>query len=1010
MKEAENIYKNKFTKNKKALFRKKIKKYAILNFKIKDIIHDLLIFHFIIIVSISLSETQKNDGIKRNLISLIINQKGTQKILNTNGEFSKPDKVIINKKNEIITENMTFDLSQEHNTIELFWEYTFISSFKEMFKEIKNIISIDLSYFDTSKITDMYGMFNDCSLLQFINFTNIDTSSVINMGCMFCHTTLTSLDLSYFNTSSVQSMKYMFYYCINLKTLNLSNFNTKSVIHMNYMFSNMYSLISLDLSNFDTSSLTDMNNMFEDSNSLVSVNLISFEEKNNVITANNLFSNNTEKLIYCIDENKSPNIALKLKSENFLNECDNICFLKYKIIIINKKECVNGCNKRNRFTCDTNDICYNDCIDKDSDNKKNEKLNNQNFSSENFFKESQNVNIENITIIDGIIKNIKEDIINGNLNSLLKNITKGKNDLLVKTNDTIFQITTTENQKNNTYENISTLNLGDCENRLKQIYNIPTYLSLIIFKIDYYKEGSLIPIIFYEIYHPLDKSQLDLNYCKDILISLNIPVSIDEDNYFKYDPNSEYYNDECYAYTTENGTDIILNDRQNEYNDNNLSICENNCILMGYDNATKKASCECAAKSRISLISEIIDDDKILSNDFVNGDNYTYNIVTMKCIYTLFSKDGLLTNIGNYILFFSLFVFIISIIIFYKCGYLMIENDINQIKDLKTKERKKIHYHTNNKKDNYEINQIKKNNIKKKNKKPIIKNLLISKGNPLKRHLRKTPTQVKQQNNISNSRKNILISNEFQRNRLIIFKTEKNHKNINILHKIQYKECEMNSFSYKEALKNDRRTFFQFYFALLKIKNLILFAFYPVDDYNVKSIKISLFILFFDIYFAINTLFFNHSTIHQIYEDNGFYNISFFIPKIIYSFMISYIIITFIKYFSLSENNVLELKRPIKKGKFEDKKESIKNRIIIKYIIFFVLSILFLILFWFYLSSFCAVYKNSQIFLIKNTLISFCIGLIYPLIFILLPCSLRIISLKKRNEFIYKVSKITQIM
>ena len=87
---------------------------------------------------------------------------------------------------------------------------------------------------------------------------------------------------------------------------------------------------------------------------------------------------------------------------------------------------------------------------------------------------------------------------------------------------------------------------------------------MIIFKIDYYKPGLLIPVIGYEIYHPLDKYQLDLNYYKDILVKLNIPVSIDENNLFKYDPNSEYYTDECDIYTTEKGTNILLDDRKNE--------------------------------------------------------------------------------------------------------------------------------------------------------------------------------------------------------------------------------------------------------------------------------------------------------------------------------------------------------------------------------------------------------------------------------------------------------------
>ena len=311
----------------------------------------------------------------------------------------------------------------------------------------------------------------------------------------------------------------------------------------------------------------------------------------------------------------------------------------------------------------------------------------ENLYTEYFINASNKEN--NVTIKDEIIKNIKNDIISGQLNSLIANITEGKEDLLIKTNDTIYQITTTENQKNNSYKNISTLDLGKCEDRLKEIYNIDKDLALIIFKVDYYKEGSLIPVICYEVYDPLNKIQLDLNYCKDILINLNIPASIDEDNLYKYDPNSEFYNDKCYAYTTENGTDIILNDRQNEYNDNNLSICENNCVLKGYNIDTKKVSCDCETKSKICLISDVIKDDNILSSNFNNTDSSTSNIATMKCIDTLFSKYGLLTNIGNYILCFTLLFFIIATIIFYKCGYALIEDKIKEILSLRLKKSKK---------------------------------------------------------------------------------------------------------------------------------------------------------------------------------------------------------------------------------------------------------------------------------------------------------------------------------
>ena len=76
--------------------------------------------------------------------------------------------------------------------------------------------------------------------------------------------------------------------------------------------------------------------------------------------------------------------------------------------------------------------------------------------------------------------------------------------------------------------------------KLKKIYDIDDCLPLIIFKIDYYSDDTLIPIVGYEIYHPLNKSKLDLKYCEDILINLNIPVDIVESKLYKYDPNSEF--------------------------------------------------------------------------------------------------------------------------------------------------------------------------------------------------------------------------------------------------------------------------------------------------------------------------------------------------------------------------------------------------------------------------------------------------------------------------------------
>ena len=183
-------------------------------------------------------------------------------------------------------------------------------------------------------------------------------------------------------------------------------------------------------------------------------------------------------------------------------------------------------------------------------------------------------------------------------------------------------------------------------------------------------------------------------------------------------------------------------------------------------------------------------------------------------------------------------------------------------------------------------------------------------------------------------------------------------------------------------------------------------------DYNLKIIKISLFFISFDLYFFINCIFFDNSAIHKIYEDAGNFNFSYFIPKIIYSFIISYYLFVIIKYFSLSERNLLELKNEEDEKKAQEKAEKIKKCLIIKYIIFYIISFIFNTFIWYYLSSFCAVYKNTQYLAIENTLISFGLFLLYPAFVNLLPCTLRMISLKNNesmNEYLYKISKFLQI-
>jgi surface protein len=149
-----------------------------------------------------------------------------------------------------------------------------------MFRKCSSITSIDLSNFNTNNVNNMKCMFYDCSSLKNINISNCSTNNVKNMEYMFYRCkNLNNLDLSNFNTNNVNNMRCMFYECESLKNLNLSNFNTDNVQNMENMFYRCKCLINLDLSNFNTKNVNNMANIFSECVSLTKNTIIIKDNK-----------------------------------------------------------------------------------------------------------------------------------------------------------------------------------------------------------------------------------------------------------------------------------------------------------------------------------------------------------------------------------------------------------------------------------------------------------------------------------------------------------------------------------------------------------------------------------------------------------------------------------------------------------------------------------------------------------------------------------------------------------
>ena len=134
-----------------------------------------------------------------------------------------------------------------------------------MFSGYVGLISLDLTEWDTSKVTDMNGMFYRCNNLKEIKgLENWDVSNVTNMSNMFSKCkSLVTLNLTGWDTSNVTSMFSMFYECTAITSINgLENLNTSNVTSMSYMFGTCKALTSLNLTSFDTSKVTGMYQMF----------------------------------------------------------------------------------------------------------------------------------------------------------------------------------------------------------------------------------------------------------------------------------------------------------------------------------------------------------------------------------------------------------------------------------------------------------------------------------------------------------------------------------------------------------------------------------------------------------------------------------------------------------------------------------------------------------------------------------------------------------------------------
>ena len=908
-----------------------------------------------------------------------------------------------------------------------------------MFEGCSSLTSLDLSTLKTSNVADMYYMFRNCLSLSSINLSNIDTSNVYDMGDLFKNCfSLTSLDLSTFNTSNADLMDYMFSGCVNLTFLNLSNFETSQVTLMEHMFESCYSLKSLDLSNFNTLNVGDMEKMFYDCLKLeyIILNIKNNFQNEQIVTTNTqlnqlelninedvnivkeIFSQLNNKSCFALDcsedlsssnqehifptynacnENEDDSSSnpsgttIKLKdnigTENPLNhELCAKCNSNYnqvgnddpfKFGIHINKNCYNDLNSKCYYTCNE---CY--IHGNDIDHKCN--VCNEHYTIK--FKHSifyncysncvneDNKCYENLTQI--IEKEFTEFY-----NTI--NLDNGQ-DEIIQTEKMIFTFTSLKNQKNKINENKPTIDFGECETLLRKEYGLELDQELYIKKIDIIQEETNAKKVQYDVYckHSDRKlEKLDLSICMNSTIAIHIPITGDAN---KYNISSEYYHDICYTTTSEDGTDLTLKERQDIYIKDTKKLCPENCEFSGYSQ-TGPAICSCdfseTSSSVVGFDFDSINNKKLFKNfkDIKNSLNFKILI----CYKKLFTKKGIINNIGAYI---------IGAIIFYH----LISNIVLCITKPKLNEKTKnitfnlyISHRSIKTKKEFESNKDKSKKIFLKKEENLTK---------IKYNKKITTSNTKLKKINKESKKNI--------------KLKQTKKNNNKNESTKLNDDEINELPYNSALIYDKRVFFDYYVSLLKTKHNLLCIF-SSNNCDSRLIKIDLLFIGFSINYAINALFYDDDTMHKIHERKGDYDMESQLPIIIYSFLITIILNSPINFLALSEGELINLKQNITNKNEMQKEKCLKRKLAAKLCFYYIISFLLLSFIWYYVSIFCVIYRNTQVHLFKDSISFFGISLFTPCLFYLLPGFFRIPSLSNKNnnrKCLYEFSKFLQLL
>ena len=288
---------------------------------------------------------------------------------------------------------------------------------------------------------------------------------------------------------------------------------------------------------------------------------------------------------------------------------------------------------------------------------------------------------------------------NETLSEIKKNIVDvAKSRLNFECDESTFQVYYYNNPPPN-IPNLSSLNLGECEQILRKQYNIPTTETFIILLVDIKNDKSFTNDVQYEVYDEQGK-YLNLSNCKLYPPTINYPIvhpeylniqlgkEMMEKNIDIYNLKDPFFNDVCYKYN-EKGKDITLDDRQiNFYQE--INLCKNECEYVGIDYIEMRINCKCQPITNIDLDKSDLNSEITYNEiDKVIKNSLRINFKIFKCYEQILEFKNLRYNIGFYFGLFIITIQFILIIVFTKSGFASVYSKLHKTSENNKEERKK---------------------------------------------------------------------------------------------------------------------------------------------------------------------------------------------------------------------------------------------------------------------------------------------------------------------------------